>query len=111
MKRALTQWKKHEAVQSIRRSRILLKNKFFDMRIQPKLHIYARILVVTPRKSGTAVLRNTFRRRVKALFYEQNFYQGAFDWIIFAKSDLAQLSFSELQELLLSAFQSLSVPS
>lgn len=100
MKRVLTHWKKHEAVISIRRSRIFFRNNFFDIRIQPKIKNIARILVVTPRKSGTAVARNTFRRRAKALFYENKLYAGDFDWIIFAKSNISQLSFSSLQEVL-----------
>lgn len=110
MKRAFTRWKKNEAVIAIRRSRIILKNKFVDVRVQPKKHVIARILVVTPRKSGSAVERNRFRRRMKSLFYEYKMNQGDFDWIVFAKSGMQELTFGTLQELLVRLAQSLSQP-
>jgi len=105
MKRAFTRWKKNEAVQSIRRSRIFLKNKYFDIRKQPKTHAIARILVITPRKSGIAVTRNLFRRRLKSLFYEYKLHQGDFDWIIFAKPGISAVTFTDMRELIMSLLQ------
>ena len=34
-----------------------------------------KILVITPKKIGTAPQRNLLRRRLKALFYEQKLYE------------------------------------
>ena len=108
MKRALTHWKKNEAAATIRRSRLVLKTPVLDVKITPKTKIVARVLPVTPRKSGSAPERNLFRRRIKALFHELNLYEGAYDWIFFAKPGIADLSFKQLRELFLQAVRSSS---
>lgn len=107
MKRALTHWKKSEAAATIRRSRLVLKAPFLDIKIAPKTKAVARILPVTPRKSGNAPERNLFRRRMKALFHELNLYEGAYDWIFFAKPGISDLSFEQLRDIVLQVLQSL----
>lgn len=108
MKRALTHWKKNEAAATIRRSRLVLKAPCLDIKIAPKTKVVARVLPVTPAKSGNAPERNLFRRRIKALFHELNLYEGAHDWIFFAKSGISHLSYEQLRELILQVLHSLS---
>ena len=110
MKRSLTRWKKDEIRRVLQRARLIIKNKHLDIRVTPKSGSIARLLVVTPRAAGNAVKRNQFRRRVRALFHELNLAQGAHDWIIFAKPNVAELSFTQLRELLSEVARSLSVP-
>jgi ribonuclease P protein component len=99
MKRALIHWKKEDAFAAIKQSRAIYRSAEFDVRALPKKTAIARILVVTPRKSGNAVDRNCFRRRIKALFYEKPIHSGDFDWIVFAKSALCSLSSAQLEAL------------
>jgi ribonuclease P protein component len=108
MKRTLTRWKKREAAAIIRRSRLVLKTPLLDIKIAPKTNDAARVLPVTPRKAGNAPARNLFRRRMRALFYEFNLYQGTHDWIIFAKPGISALSFIELRDIFLQVLHSLS---
>src|SRR4051794_37432617 len=68
-----------------------------DIRLAPKGGECARILVITPRKSGNAPQRNKIRRRIKALFYEEKLYQGDQDWIIFVKKEAQQHDFQQLK--------------
>jgi ribonuclease P protein component len=108
MKRALTNWKKNEAAATIRRSHLVLKVPGLDIKIAPKAKIVARVLPVTPAKSGSAPERNLFRRRIKALFHELNLHEGTHDWIFFAKPGISALSFEQLREIVLQVLRSLS---
>lgn len=108
MKRALTRWKKNEAAAIIRRSHLTLKTPVLDIRIAPKTKDVARILAVTSRKAGNAPERNLFRRHMRSLFHELNLYQGAYDWIIFAKPGISHVSFAELRDIVLKVLHSLS---
>lgn len=100
MKRALTRWSPQEAAAAIKRSKRVYKGEVFDLRTIPQTQNVARLLVVTPKKSGNAAQRNRFRRRVKALFYEKKLHEGKLDWIIFAKQGISDASFSDLEKKL-----------
>lgn len=96
MKRALTRWKKQEAAEVIRRSRTVLKTPYIDIRKAHKQGVNARILIVTPRKSGNAVHRNLFRRRLYSWFYENQLNKGDYDWIFFAKPGISCLTYDDI---------------
>ena len=68
---------------------------------------YGRILVITPRHSGNAVKRNKIRRRLKALFYQNNFYKHSYDCVVIVKKEGILTSFEDLRKLLTKAFFSL----
>ena len=36
---------------------------------------YAKILIVTPKKIGSAPVRNLLKRRLKSIFYEEKLYE------------------------------------
>lgn len=110
MKRTLTRWKKDEIRRALHQARLVFKNTYVDIRAAPKSAAQARILVVTPAKAGNAVKRNQFRRRARALFHEQNLFEGNYDWVIFAKPKVSELSFAQLRTLFLELAHSLSVP-
>jgi len=59
-----------------------------------------RILVITPRKIGSAPERNRIRRRLKALFYEKKHFELGIDCIIIVKKPGITLSFAQLATLL-----------
>ena len=56
-------------------ARPLIKSDAFDMRALPTRSFCGRILVITPKKMGTAPKRNLIRRRLKALFYEEKLFE------------------------------------
>ncbi|MCL4380391.1 ribonuclease P protein component [Candidatus Dependentiae bacterium] len=60
----------------------------------------ARLLIITKRTVGSAPKRNRLRRRLKAIFYEQQLFTKGYDYIIIAKPGATTLSFQALQELL-----------
>lgn len=60
-----------------------------------------RLLVVTPRRLGSAPVRNKIRRRLKAIFYEHGIYAKRVDVIIFVKNEALALPFAELQKIMM----------
>lgn len=63
-----------------------------------------KLLVVIPRTSGKACERNRFRRRVKALFYEEKWHMQSGFWIIIAYQRALALDFDALKSLLQKIF-------
>lgn len=61
---------------------------------------FGKILIITPRKSGNAIQRNLFRRRVKAIFYEDELYKTTKTFALYAYKDGIALSHSEIKAFL-----------
>lgn len=72
--------------------------------IAPGLKPHGRILVVTPRKLGNAIERNTLRRRLKAAFFENNLATEPYDVIVLSRRKAVALPYQQLVSLLLKAF-------
>lgn len=60
-----------------------------------------KILIITPRRSGPAVKRNLFKRRVKAIFYENKLYLKPVISVLIAGRRGTNLSFDELKNFLI----------
>ncbi len=76
------------------------KGPALDILVAPAKKHYGRILVVTPRKVGTAPERNRVRRRLKALFYQEQFYNHKLDCFVIIKKPGVQLDSHELKKRL-----------
>jgi len=62
---------------------------------------FGRILIITPGRIGKAYKRNLIKRRLKAIFYEQELYKYCIDLIIIVKKEGLDRSFDQLKTLLL----------
>lgn len=102
--RKLTQFTQKEVDNVWQKARPALKHDGFLLLKAPRSAAFGRILIVLPKKVGSAPERNKVRRQVKSIFYEQRCFDKEFDWIFFAKPPVTNLPFQELQKLLLSAF-------
>ncbi|HEX2978123.1 MAG TPA: ribonuclease P protein component [Candidatus Babeliales bacterium] len=78
-----------------------LKVSFMDIRIAPSLSAVGRILIVIPRKVGTAPQRNLIRRRLKSIYYREQLFSLKKDVLVFIKPGAHTLSFDETKSLLL----------
>jgi ribonuclease P protein component len=63
-----------------------------------------RVLVVSPKKIGSAPTRNLLKRRVRDIFLHEKLYTKGFDWVLIARKQATVLSFTELQKKLLTFF-------
>lgn len=98
--RDLTRWKKTEISTLFRKARTVERNPVFDIRVAPTASTYGRLLVVIPKKVGSAPYRNLLRRQVKSLFYEHKLFTLGFDWIIFIKTHQNQPSYQDFLKIL-----------
>lgn len=66
---------------------------------------YGRILVVTPRKTGSSVERNLVRRRLKSIFREESYWLKNIDCLVIVRKEGVALSFDLLKNLMTDAFE------
>jgi len=66
----------------------------------PAQRDFGRILVITSRKVGSAPVRNKIRRRLKALFYQNNYYNHKRDYVVIVRKEGTELPFDQLRDLL-----------
>lgn len=98
-----TQWTPQEIQNFFSRARRVYQGPFFDIRLAPQTYPnWGHLLIVTPRKMGNAPQRNLFKRRVKAIFHEQQLSLCGFDIGIFGKPGAAAVPFAELSAILTS---------
>ena len=67
----------------------LKKTREYTCLLSPRQKDSARILIVTPRASGSAPERNLIKRRLRSLFYENKMYDGPYDCAMIIKPHAA----------------------
>jgi ribonuclease P protein component len=98
----ISKFTRQEINDLFRNSKKYLKHPALDILLSPATHEeFGRILVVTPRKVGTAPERNKIRRRLKAIFYESRLFELDYDCVVLVKKEAISLSFNELKALLI----------
>ncbi len=76
------------------------KGPGLDILLVPAYRQYGRILVITPRKVGTAPERNRIRRRLKAIFYQEQLYNHKLDCFVIIKKPGIHFDYDELKSKL-----------
>lgn len=78
--------KPSKSTQMLRRARRILKHPSLDLLIAPLADpSLNHLIIITPAAIGTAVQRNTIRRRIKALFHEERLLDRGFNIIVIVK--------------------------
>ena len=103
--RSLTTFTQREIRTLFRIARPVVVTPDLEVRTSPATLDYGRILIVIPRRVGNAPQRNQLRRRIKALFYEQRWFEQRIDAIVLTKPESITLSFEQLRLLLAPAFK------
>lgn len=98
--RSLSVFQTAEIRQLFAQARLALKVPPIEIRTAPAHKGFGRILIVVPRRVGTAPQRNLIKRRFKAIFYEQKLFEYKRDVLIFTAPGAAQLSFDVLKKYL-----------
>src|SRR5271155_3759331 len=94
--RTLSRFEPIEVKTILKRGKRVLKTPTADIIVAPQGLEHGRILVITPRRIGKASKRNKIRRRIKALFYEQKFYERGIDCLAIIKKEGIATPFDEL---------------
>ncbi len=81
------------------------KGPGLDILLAPTCQQYGRILVITPRKVGTAPERNRIRRRLKAIFYQEQLYNYQLDCFVIIKKPGIQFDHDELKQRICSVLK------
>ena len=97
----ISRFSKKEAVKLLLLAKRSCRYPGLDIKLAPKEGDFGKILIITPAKSGSAPQRNLIRRRLKAVFYEEQLYLSESSWIIFVKKESQSYSFQELKQLLI----------
>ena len=105
--RAITSFTSKEIRKLIYQARPVYTGNGLDIKVMPIKETFARILIVTPRKIGSAPQRNLLKRRIKSLFYEEKYYEQPFCVVVFCKKGSADLSFDQLKGILQGIYEEL----
>lgn len=86
--------------QILKRAQRVHSDKYFDVRVLffSSVSEPGTVTIITPRRAGNAVARNTFKRRVRALFREQKLTIMGYHWVFFVKR--ATCSFAHIKEII-----------
>ncbi len=103
----LSSFTRKEITDLFKKARALSKNSIFTLLVAPQKKGYGRIVIITPRRVGTAPERNLIKRRVRSLFYEEKLFNRGYDGIIIFKKRAASTPFKELKKMILDAFSKL----
>lgn len=81
-------------------------NKYFSIFFVKNNLTFSRFGVTISTKSGNAVIRNRYKRKVKNIIDENKFmFEKGFDYIIIIKKACIGLSYLDLRNSLIAAYQ------
>lgn len=102
--RQLSHFESSEVKDILKRGKRVLTSPTANILLCPTAQELGRILVITPKRIGKAAKRNRVRRRLKAIFFEETFYDRGYDCVVFIKKDGIDTPFDELKAMLTAAF-------
>jgi len=78
------------------------KSKYFSIYYREKTNENNRYGISVPTKTGTAVVRNKIKRRIKNIIdNNKNIVQNSYDYVIIIRKGILELTYSEIEKELL----------
>jgi len=102
----ISKFKRKEIDLLFKTSQAAYKSKELVFLTAPCILSFGRILLITSRKVGNAPERNLLRRRSRAIFYENNFFDLNKDCVVIFKAPAKKLSFDQLKLIIQNAVTS-----
>jgi len=99
----ISSFKKSEISELFKRARVAIRCSGIRILTAQSKNKAGRILIVTPRTCGNSPQRNLFRRRIKAIFRENNLATHSKDFVIIVDKRGIATPFDKLRRLLLCA--------
>ncbi len=103
--RHISLWKKDERSKLLSSARPVFRTSHFDIKILPRQAEIARLMVITPKKVGSAPYRNLVKRRARSIFYQEKLYNSTHDWVIYFRPAPTPLTYQKLLQILLKLFK------
>lgn len=100
--RSISYFSSTERRELLTKARTIFRHQSFDVRAMSSPTL-GRILIIASRKIGSAPVRNLVKRRLKALFYEEQLFELKRNVIVYLKKPSTQLSYDELKKLIIEA--------
>lgn len=100
--RNITLFKKKEILELIKNSKLISQTPFCDLKRAKSIEPIGKILIIIPKKVGSAPKRNKIKRRIKAIFYQEKLFELPYNFVIFIKPTNQEISFEQLKSLLIS---------
>lgn len=86
--------------QKIIQAKQTIKNKFFVIHYQNNTYNYSRYGISVGKKIGNAVVRNKYKRKLKAILSKNNI-NSSIDYVIIVRKEVLKLSFKEIEKEIL----------
>ncbi len=102
--RNITLFTEREIKQLFAYAKPVLRSSAIEIRIAPSMHEYGHILIIASRKVGSAPVRNQLKRWIKAVFYQQRWYEKKQDAIIILRAPARKFTYIDIQQLLANVF-------
>jgi ribonuclease P protein component len=103
--RKTVKFTKHDVKTLFAKAKRVLRQPGLDILLAFSDRPQGRLLIVTSRFVGNAPERNKIRRRLKAIFYEQQLFEQPYDCIVIVKKGGVGISFDTLHAYLLQAYE------
>lgn len=101
---SLSKFTRNEILSLFASTVMRFKKGGLDLRFAPAKKEFGRILIIIPKRAGSAPLRNRLKRRLKALFYENKWHEKKIDCIVSAHKEATRLTYTELCNIFETAF-------
>jgi len=78
------------------KARVVYRDTRMTIKNARNAELMGSLVVVVPKKIGSAPQRNLIKRRIRAIFLEKKLAATGLDWVFFIKQPLHQVPFAEL---------------
>ncbi len=105
--RQISSFSKKKISELFKRSKYILRLPELDIRFSKTDSEFGKVLIVTPKRIGNAPERNSIKRKIKALFYQDKIYNHGYDFIFLCKPGSVNFSFENLRKIFIKIFKKL----
>jgi ribonuclease P protein component len=84
----------------MRDSRTIKRTSQLSIKRASRAKTHGRVLIVVSRKVGNAVTRNLIKRRLRHIVRELSLTSHNFDYVIFTKPPITDITFEQLQTII-----------
>lgn len=93
--------KKNEIDAAFKVAKFCSRNDGYKLLAYPKTTEYSKLLIIIPRAVGKACIRNRLRRQIKALFYEEKYFESnPHSFLLLCYKTILNYTFEDLNMLL-----------